>query len=1142
MNRFTSLYILLTVAAVVLCSFIMKRSVADRSRILVFSRTMGFHHNSIAAGMPAIQKLGAQNGYDVDTTTNNALFTDDNLKKYQAVVFLNTTGNVLNATQQAAFERFIEAGGGFAGVHSAADTEYDWPWYGKLLGAWFESHPAEADAVIDVVDKNHPATAAMPDHWKHGDEWYNYKSIFPDIKVLANLNEGSYHGGTNGGNHPIAWYHAFDGGRAFYTGLGHRATDYTDATFLQHLQGGIKYAIGDGKPLDYTKAYAKVTPEQNRFVKTVLASNIPSPMELAVAPNGKIYFCQLWGDLSVFDTKTNKLKLIHNFPITNAGGTGLIGLNIDPNFAKNHFIYLYYAPPLQVNNPLYFHLARFTLTDDDKIDLKSEKTLLKVEVQRVSGSHHGGSIAWDAQGNLYLSTGDATSPFPSDGYAPLDERYNAESNGDSQGTAANTNDFRGKVLRIHPEPDGTYTIPKGNLFPPGTEKTKPEIYTMGLRNPYRIAVNKRSGVLYWGEVGPDAGNDSKRGPRGYDEFNQAKKAGNFGWPYFVGKNYSYAYWDFATAKPKTDELFNPQAPVNNSPFNTGLKVLPPVNSPMLWYPYAASPEFPELGLGGRCAIGGDVYVYNKNSTSPGRFPDYYDGALFIGDWMRNWVMGVQFDANENYARTEPLMATNGDFRRPIDMTFGPDGALYMLEYGSVYGVNNKDSRLVRITYNRGNRAPLAKASIVDSAVINDINKRAHLTSDYKNIPQLKTIAGAAPLRVNFSAKNSGDMDDDDAITYQWLFDGKTPGPKNIDASYTYKMPGTYKAILKVTDKGGLTSKDTLIIKVGNTAPIVKIESPDNKSFYWKGKPFNYSVNISDKEDGKINPAKVKAFYIYNSLPADITVADIGKPTFGQTVYPGKAMVANSDCKACHQVNALGVGPSLTAVAARYSKDTAAVEMLAKKIIAGGGGNWGKEFVMSAHPQLSVGDAKEIVKYIFSLANPNAGKSGIVNIPLKGSLNLKFNPNEPRGEYTLVAAYTDKGGKIIGPLKATDIVTLRNPEIGAAFADDMKGFSRFRESTNGGGDNSYFYFKRLDLTRITQFTIKYDANTDADIEARLDSKAGPVIAKVSYKKSKEGVAVAQLSKPVNGRHDIYFYAVKRDKPTGNIIHVNSIVFN
>jgi cytochrome c len=221
-------------------------------RVLVFSRTVGYHHESIAVGQPAIQKLGQENNFRVDTTTNPAYFTEDSLKHYATVIFLNTTLNVLNADQQIAFERFIQAGGGFVGVHAAADTEYDWPWYNKLVGAYFASHPEQQKAIIDIVDTTNIATSFLPLRWERFDEWYNYKNNQPDLQILATLDETTYKGGTNGDGHPIAWYHPFDGGRAFYTGLGHTNESYSEPLFLRHLLGGIQYAIGNNS-LDLQK-------------------------------------------------------------------------------------------------------------------------------------------------------------------------------------------------------------------------------------------------------------------------------------------------------------------------------------------------------------------------------------------------------------------------------------------------------------------------------------------------------------------------------------------------------------------------------------------------------------------------------------------------------------------------------------------------------------------------------------------------------------------------------------------------------------------------------------------------------------------------------------------------------------------------
>ncbi|WP_210465193.1 ThuA domain-containing protein [Rufibacter roseolus] len=211
--------------------------------VLVFYNTAGFYHTSIPAGLAAIQKLGRENGFGVDTTKNADIFTSDSLKKYKAVVFLSTTQDVMNDAQQSAFEQFIKGGGGFVGVHAATDTEYQWPWYNQLVGAYFESHPQIQTATVQVLDKSHLSTSFLPDRWEREDEWYNFKNINPNIKVLATLDETTYQGGKNGASHPIAWYHTFDGGKAFYTAGGHTDESFQEPLFLRHLLGGIQYVL-----------------------------------------------------------------------------------------------------------------------------------------------------------------------------------------------------------------------------------------------------------------------------------------------------------------------------------------------------------------------------------------------------------------------------------------------------------------------------------------------------------------------------------------------------------------------------------------------------------------------------------------------------------------------------------------------------------------------------------------------------------------------------------------------------------------------------------------------------------------------------------------------------------------------------------
>jgi len=216
-------------------------------KVLVFSKTLGWRHTSIEPGQAALLKMGQEHGITVDTTEDAGKFTEANLKQYKAVIFLNTTGNVLNEEQQKSFEHYIQSGGGYMGIHAATDTEYDWPWYGKLAGAWFANHPGPDNVqkgTFIVVDKNNPATSFLPEKWEREDEFYSFKNISDDIHVLLKIDEKTYRGGTNGDNHPMAWYHEFDGGRAFYTAGGHTDVSFSEPLFLRHLWAGLQYAMG----------------------------------------------------------------------------------------------------------------------------------------------------------------------------------------------------------------------------------------------------------------------------------------------------------------------------------------------------------------------------------------------------------------------------------------------------------------------------------------------------------------------------------------------------------------------------------------------------------------------------------------------------------------------------------------------------------------------------------------------------------------------------------------------------------------------------------------------------------------------------------------------------------------------------------
>jgi glucose/arabinose dehydrogenase len=704
MKKNYSIFLLLFVAFITLISCSNKRS--STPHVLVFSKTAGFHHSSIPAGIKALQEMGQKNGFTVDTTSNTNYFNEDSLKKYAALIFLSATGDILSGNEEIAVERYMQSGGGFVGIHAASDAEYDWTWYGQMIGAYFESHPAQQEANIIVKDNTHPATKGLPATWKRFDEWYNFKKISKDLKVLLTIDEKSYTGGKNGEFHPMSWYHEFDGGRVFYTELGHTDESYADPIYLNHLLGGIQYAIGDNKA-DYSKAHSVYAPDEKSFSKTNLVTGtFFEPTELSVLPNLDVLVAQRRGEIYLYHNDTKKIKQVGFLNVywkTTVPGVnaeeGLLGIKADPDFEKNHYVFVYYSPAdTSVNR-----LSRFTL-ENDTLNPATEKVVLQFYSQRGICCHTGGSIAFGPDKNLFVSTGDNTTPFdepgqkyPSHGYAPLDDRP-GHLQYDERRASGNTNDLRGKILRIKVNADATYDIPAGNLFAKGTDKTRPEIYVMGDRNPYRISVDPKNGFLYWGEVGPDAPTDSleTRGPQGYDEVNQARKAGFFGWPFFIGNNYPYRAYDYATGK--SGPAFDPAKPINNSKNNTGLTELPPAQPAFIWYPYGNSIDFPSVGAGGRTAMAGPIY-YSDLYPAATRYPSYYDGKFMFYEWMRGFIKAVTMNEKGDFVRMEPFMG-HTKFNSAIDIEVGPDGRFYVLEYGTGWFSKNADAGLARIDYKK----------------------------------------------------------------------------------------------------------------------------------------------------------------------------------------------------------------------------------------------------------------------------------------------------------------------------------------------------------------------------------------------------------------------------------------------------------
>ncbi|MFG2648720.1 PQQ-dependent sugar dehydrogenase [Streptomyces sp. NPDC048436] len=567
------------------------------------------------------------------------------------------------------------------------------------------------------------------------------------------------------------------------------------------------------------------------------------PMTLTVLPDRSVLHTSRDGELRLTDAAGNT-KIAGKIPVYSHDEEGLQGVGLDPNFAENRAIYLYYAPPLDtpagdapengtaedfkkfdgVNR-----LSRFVLKADGTLDNASEKKVLDVPASRGICCHVGGDIDFDKDGNLYLSTGDDSNPFASDGFTPIDERANRNPAFDARRSAGNTNDLRGKILRVKVADDGTYTVPDGNLFAKGTEKTRPEIYAMGFRNPFRMSVDKPTGIVYVGDYGPDAGAaDPKRGPAGQVEFARVTKPGNFGWPFCTGKNDAYVDYDFATQT--SGSAFDCAAPKNDSPHNTGLTDLPPAQE--AWIPYD-NDSVPELGSGSESPMGGPVYRYDAANTSPVKFPEAYDGDFFAGEFGRRWIKRIEQGADGAVQSINPFPWTG---TQVMDMEFGPDGALYVLDYGTAWFGGDENSGLFRIENATDGHSPVVEAS-------------ASVTS------------GQTPLRTQFTAKATDA--DGGTLTYAWDFgDGGKSTQQN--PSYTYKKNGVYTATVTVKDSTGRTGSASAHITVGNTAPKVTLELPGDGQMFTFGDKVPFKVTVTDREDGASGPidcSKVKVTHI-----------------------------------------------------------------------------------------------------------------------------------------------------------------------------------------------------------------------------------------------------------------------------------------
>ena len=735
---------------------------AETGHVLIFSETAAFRHTeAIEQGTPKIQEALLAAGVTSDVSEDSSVFNDANLAQYDAIVMFQTSGDPWTAEEKAALQRYQQAGHGIAAIHNATDMRGSFTWWDNLVGSLMPGHADTAattqglPAQIIVEDHVHPATTGLPEgRWLRNDEWYNFSTnVRGNAHVLLSMDETTYNPGSNamGYDHPIAWCKTYDGGRAFVTALGHFGSHYSEPALLSHLVGGIQYAAG------LVPGDCGGTVNAN-FEKVTLDDNTSAPFALDVAPDGRVFFTELVRG-QVRAVQNGNVKTALTLDVYSGGEDGLLGIAVDPDFETNHYIYVYYAPQSADNaNPAnwFSRVSRFTVDANSDIDPASEKLIIEIPATRGSDEpgHTGGGLDFDIDGNLLIGVGDDVNPHsePSGGYAPLSERTTDPRLHDARATSANTNDLRGKLLRITPSrSDATgYTVPAGNMFDEAADtdnKTRPEIYAMGFRNPFRFSVDPTTGWIGLADYAPDSGTNAPatRGPAGIVEWNLIKQPGNYGWPLCIGPNNGQVAGGPAglTGQYRDVEyldgggttvggFFDCAAPVNDSRYNTGLTNLPPAQAPTMYYGYSASTVPAVIPAGGGLApMGGPFYEFDAASTSDTKFPEYFDGKPFFYEWSKNRVYSMTLDPGGTKLEKIWRFLPTESFLSPQDMKFGPDGSLYTLEWGGGFGRDNPDSGIYRVDYINGSRRPVASATA---------------TPDN----------GALPLSVSFDASGSSD--------------------------------------------------------------------------------------------------------------------------------------------------------------------------------------------------------------------------------------------------------------------------------------------------------------------------------------------------------------------------------------------------
>lgn len=723
---------------------------------------------------------------------------------------------------------------------------------------------------------------------------------------------------------------------------------------------------------------AVLAQDASRFEKEVLAAGLSDPLQLDIAEDGRVFFIERKGAVKVWEPASRRTVTIGEFPAATAGDAGALGLILAQDFEQSGQLYTIRVPAQGVARLV---LARFTLEGERLTD---EREVLTIPLGKArEQSHCGAGLAWDAQGNLIISVGD--------NMAPQDvPAIHAEDVGrDARGTAGNSQELRGKILRITPKPDGTYGIPAGNLFTDAAQG-RPEVFAFGVRNPFRVTCDAKTGFIIWGDVGCNVRTELDLGPEGFDELNVTREPGFFGWPFVAGPNLPWRPFEPKTLKP-AGEYFDPSKIINDSRTNTGLKELPPARPAALYYGNLPSKEWPFVGSGGRSITGG--VIYRKPETAgESRLPDEWEGAYIFGEWMRNWVAAARFDDAGKLVKAERVLE-NLTFMRAADFKIGPDGSLYVAEEGDRW-TGNTESQITRVTYRRGNRPPQPAMSA-------------------------NRTAGKLPLEVAFDATASRDPDGG-LLKFAWDFgDGKKAD--GVKTAHTFTNAGVWPVTLTVTDAEDAAATAVVSIAAGNEAPQVKFAAPLDGGFV-EGKEITWNVSAADAEDGAIPPDRLQ-----------IQLEKRDRAATNET-HPGFALMKRTTCFACHDATDQSAGPAYTAVAAKYAGDSGARAKLQAKIISGGGGVWGT-LPMPPHPQHTPAEAALMVDWVLSLAQRQ-----ITTLP--AAVEGKGPVPEARGGFgradntvmILTASTTDKGAGRMPPLRGSAEVVVRSRRQRAAFFD------------------------------------------------------------------------------------------------------------